>query len=266
MTGDESTRELPLALDDPAWATPVPDASGSDTVPDAAFPVPWTILDAVVIVLWTLVAQVVVGAPLALLGYGASSAIEIGVALVAIETVTIVGILGWLRARGILSWRILGPVRPRWRHVAIGAGVGVAGFILATVVPELLRQWVGIPAPPRQQILDEVAAGGSGIWVLVVTVVVVAPVIEEVVFRGLLFQVLRRRTGLWPGILLSSLTFAIVHLELIGRPLSLGALFVLGAWLAWALHRTGSLVVPVTAHALFNGVAIAVTLGFPTAG
>lgn len=267
MTSDEPTRELPLALDDPAWATPAPGGPGSDAGSEAAFPVPWTILDAVVIVLWTLVAQVIVGAPLAVLGNGASSsAIEIGAALVAVEAVTVVGVLAWLRARGILSWRILGPVRPRWRHVALGAGVGVAGFILATVVPELIRQWVGIPPPPRQQILDEVATGGSGIWVLVVTVVVLAPVVEEVVFRGLLFQVLRRRTGLWPGVLVSSLTFAIVHLELIDRPLSLGALFVLGAWLAWALHRTGSLVVPVTAHALFNGVAIAVTLGIPTAG
>lgn len=265
MTADEPTRELRVVADDPPW--PGPEAGGASSArgADGAFPVPWTILDAVVIVLWTLVAQVIVGVPLATFGYGASSVLEIGIALVVVETVTIAGVLAWLRARGILSWRILGPVRPQWRHVAIGAGVGVAGFVLATVVPELIRRWIGLPPPPRQQILEQVAGGGRGLWVIVVTVVVVAPILEEVVFRGLLFQVLRRRTGVWAGIVLSSVTFAIVHLELIGRPLSLGALLVLGAWLAWALHRTGSLIVPITAHALFNGVAIAVTLAVPEA-
>ncbi|MBW3620548.1 MAG: CPBP family intramembrane metalloprotease [Actinobacteria bacterium] len=263
----DPTREMPLAVVDPPWPRPSgepPDARGP--VEGGPFAVPWTILDAVGIVLWTLIAQLIVGLPLAALGLGVASPFSIGVALVAVETVTIAGIVAWLRVRGILSWRILGPVRPRWSHVAVGAGVGVAGFVLATILPELVRRGIGIPPPPRQQILDHVAGGGTGLWLLIVTVVLVAPVIEEVVFRGLLFQVLRRRLGLWPGVLLSSLTFAVVHLELIDRPLSLAALLVLGAWLAGALHRTGSLVVPITAHALFNGVAIAATLTVPPAG
>lgn len=265
MTPTDPTREMPLAVVDPPW--PATDDPGEDgRHRPRPFPVPWTILDAVGIVLWTLVAQLLVGIPLATLGFGADGAVEIGIALVAVEAVTIAGIVAWLRSRGVLSWRILGPVRPHARHLAVGAGVGIAGFLLATVVPELIRQWVGFPAPPRQQILDHVASGDAGIWILVVTVVLIAPVLEEVVFRGLLFQVLRRRLGLWPGILLSSLTFAIVHLELVDRPLSLAALFVLGAWLAGALHRTGSLVVPITAHAIFNGVAIAATLSAPAAG
>lgn len=266
MSPTDPTREMPLAVADPPWPG---QGRGDRSTPAAErypFPVPWTVLDAVAIVLWTLLAQLVVGVPLATFGYGTGGALEIGMALVAVEAVTIVGILAWLRARGILSWRILGPVRPRWRHVGVGAAVGVAGFLLATVVPEVIRRWIGLPAPPRQQILDTVASADAGIWLLVVTVVVIAPVLEEVVFRGLLFQVLRRRLGVWPGILLSSLTFAIVHLELVDRPLSLGALLVLGAWLAGAFHRTGSLVVPITAHALFNGVAIVATLTAPIAG
>lgn len=264
MTSTDPTREAPVPDHDPSW----PATSDDDRTafrPDT-FPVPWNILDAVVIVLWTLIAQLLVGVPLATLGLDAASPSEVAVALLAIEAVTVAGVVAYLRARGILSWRILGPVRPRWRHVAVGAGVGVAGFLLATVLPELVRRWFGMPPPPRQQILDHVAAGGGALWLLAVTVVVIAPVVEEVVFRGLLFQVLRRRIGLWPGILLSSLTFAIVHLELIGRPISLVALLVLGAWLSWALHRTGSLVVPIVAHAFFNGVAIVATLSVPTAG
>lgn len=261
MNPTDPTRELPLAVVDPAWpeerpgdgATPPPD-------PTQPFPVPWTVLDAVGIVLWTILAQLLVGIPLGALGFGVGTPFDIAIVLVAVESVTILGIVIWLRGRGILSWRILGPLRPRWRHVAVGAAVGVVGFVLATVLPELVRRWVGLPPPPRQEILEQVASRGDGIWLLVVTVVLIAPLLEEIVFRGLLFQVLRRRLGLWPGVLLSSLTFAIVHLELVDRPISLAALLVLGAWLAGALHRTGSLVVPITAHALFNGVAIAATL------
>lgn len=257
MSSTEPTREMATVPSDPPWPERPP---GEDGDGRSRFPVPWSILDAVVIVLWTLVAQLAVGAPMAGLGFDADTPLDIGIALFAVEAVTVLGILGWLRARGILSWRILGPVRPRWRHVAVGAGVGVAGFLLATVVPELIRRALGIPPPERQQILDFVATGDRGIWLVVVIVVLVAPFLEEVVFRGLLFQVLRRRLGVWPGIVLSSLTFAIVHLELLDRPISLAALLVLGAWLAAALHRTGSLVVPITAHALFNGVAIVATL------
>lgn len=265
MSSVDPTREMPLVVVDPPW--PGQDGADGDDPShrQQPFPVPWTIVDAVGIVIWSLVAQLLVGVPLAALGFEAASPGEIGVALLAVEIVTFAGIVGWLRARGILSWRILGPVRPRARHVAIGIGVGVAGFFLATVLPELIRQRLGLPAPPRQQILDQVATRDAGVWLLVVTVVVLAPVLEEVVFRGLLFQVLRRRLGLWPGIVLSSMTFAIVHLELIDRPISLAALLVLGAWLAGALHRTGSLVVPITAHALFNAVAVIATLFGPPA-
>ncbi|MBW3658477.1 MAG: CPBP family intramembrane metalloprotease [Actinobacteria bacterium] len=266
MTPVGPTSEMPLARVDPPWPGQPADGPGDGPHRTGAFPVPWTVLDAVGIVLWTLVAQLLVGVPMAALGFDASTPLEIGIALLAVESVTIVGILGWLRARGILSWRILGPVRPRWRHVGIGAGVGIAGFVLATVLPELIRRGLDIPPPPRQQILDFVATGDPGIWLVVLIVVLVAPFLEEVVFRGLLFQVLRRRLGLWPGIILSSVTFSIVHLELIDRPIQLAALLVLGAWLAGALDRTGSLVVPITAHALFNGVAIAATLGAPVAG
>lgn len=266
MSGVERTREMALPATDRPWPEGRDGSRAAWAAGGRAFPVPWTVFDAVGIVLWTLLAQLVVGVPLAWLGFDTTTPLGIGVALAAVETVTVAGIFAWLVARGALSWRILGPVRPRWRHVGVGAAVGMAGFVIATVVPELVRRAVGLPPPPRQQVLDFVASGESGVWLVVATVIVVAPVVEEVVFRGLLFQVLRRRLGVSVGIVLSSLTFAVVHLELITRPLSLAALLVLGAWLAAAFHRTGSLVVPITAHALFNGVAVAATLSASGAG
>ena len=55
---------------------------------------------------------------------------------------------------------------------------------------------------------------------------------------------------------MSSLVFGFVHLELIPTPASLAALVIVGAWLAGAFHRSGSLLVAVVGHATFNGTVI----------
>lgn len=244
---------------DPPWPPRPAQWRHDEPDPPGAFPVPWGVLDAVGLVLWTIVAQVLVALPLGLLGYG-GDVLHAGVALVIVEAVTVAGALLWLRARGALSWRILGPLRPRWSHVLLGVGVGVVGFVIATVVPEIFRRAVDAPPPPRQQVLEAVSASGSRAWLLIVVAALLAPVVEEFVYRGVLFQALRHRLGLWPGIGLSSLTFAFVHLELVGQPIALAALLVLAAWFAAAFHRTGTLVVPVVGHMFFNGVAVALTL------
>jgi len=81
---------------------------------------------------------------------------------------------------------------------------------------------------------------------------VVAPVFEEVMFRGILFPWTVRRFGFWPGVSLVSLFFAGMHLHL---P-SFAPLLLLSAMLCVACARTRSLWVPVGMHACFNAVSI----------
>jgi uncharacterized protein len=163
----------------------------------------------------------------------------------------------YLIARRRLTWRILGPVRPSWLLVAIGLGVGVVGTIGAYTINAILVTALGAEDPVEQEVLQEVLAGGRTMIVALIVAVVMAPLVEEILFRGLLFQALRRRVGLWPAALLSTAIFAVIHVEIVfSQPVALAGLSALGVFLAWAFHRTGSLVVPILGHAVFNGMSV----------
>jgi membrane protease YdiL (CAAX protease family) len=100
--------------------------------------------------------------------------------------------------------------------------------------------------------------GGSGPWRAVgyVTAVVLAPVCEEILFRGLLFQGLRRRFPFWPAALLSSALFAVAHVDVLRMP----GTFVGGLLLAAIVERRRSLLSSIAAHVVVNGVVIWATL------
>ncbi|MGM0576357.1 MAG: CPBP family intramembrane glutamic endopeptidase [Myxococcota bacterium] len=81
------------------------------------------------------------------------------------------------------------------------------------------------------------------------SVVLFAPVFEEILFRGFLYRNLRDLLGPTTAMLASGFLFAVVHFE-VALLLPLGAL---GAALAFLYERSGSLLVPIAVHALWNG-------------
>ena len=85
-----------------------------------------------------------------------------------------------------------------------------------------------------------------------VQAVFLAPVQEEIIFRGFLYGVARRYLGPAAGIVLVSLLFAAIHLH---APSFLG-LFVLAVCLTLAYEWSGSLLVPMTMHAMFNALTV----------
>lgn len=87
-------------------------------------------------------------------------------------------------------------------------------------------------------------------------VIIVAPVFEEIIFRGILLPFFVSRTGLLPGIALVSLLFAGLHWHL---P-SFLPLFLLSAMFSLAYARTRSLLVPMGMHVAFNGVTVVLLL------
>jgi uncharacterized protein len=243
---------------DPAW----PGGGSRDgSSPAQAFPVPFSGLEGFLLVLWSLLAQFIVILPAIVLGLMDP---EEGGPLLLVLVITaqglgLAGAVGYLAARRRLSWRLFGPIRPAGRHVAIGLGVGVGGFILVNLLIQALLRVVGPVDPPEQQLLSDVTAGGVTTLLAVIAAVVMAPLVEEVVFRGVLFQGLKRRLGLWPGAVLSGLLFAIVHVE-VSQPVYSSGLFFLGVLFAWTMHRFGSLLVPLVAHAAFNGISVGLTV------
>ena len=94
--------------------------------------------------------------------------------------------------------------------------------------------------------------------VIIVLAVAVAPVAEEFIFRFFLYGVLKRYLGVALGIVLNALLFAAVH----GHVPSFAPLFVLGACFTLAYEWSGSILVPMTMHSLFNSVTLAI-LAFP---
>lgn len=88
----------------------------------------------------------------------------------------------------------------------------------------------------------------GGFWVTFAVSVVIAPVVEEVTFRGMLFPALKKRFGLAGGVLLSSLVFTLVHLN----PAQMMSVLPLGIYLAIMRHRTNSIYPGIILHALWN--------------
>jgi membrane protease YdiL (CAAX protease family) len=82
------------------------------------------------------------------------------------------------------------------------------------------------------------------------------PVVEETLFRGVLYGALRRHWPFAPAALASGAVFAVGHLSLAGAIpyLLLGLLF------AYLYERSGSLVAPWAAHGAFNAFNLAVLL------
>src|SRR5580700_4265664 len=91
---------------------------------------------------------------------------------------------------------------------------------------------------------------------IILLAVVIAPVAEELAFRGYLYGVIKRYFGAVPALVLSGILFALIHLNL---P-SFFPLLVLGWVFALAYELSGSLLVPMTMHALFNALNLILAL------
>jgi len=119
-------------------------------------------------------------------------------------------------------------------------------YLLAHISPSLLGSTLlkeetrpsGFPLLILNQALD------------VLIVIVLAPVIEELLFRGVLLNRCAAKWGMKKGILVSSAAFAILHFEMIGA-------FLFAICMAILYLKTRTLLVPMAAHALNNGIIVA---------
>ncbi len=120
---------------------------------------------------------------------------------------------------------------------------------LTSIVWNRIIELLGIPPEPRDSVdifSHAKLSLPSVVFFLVATVV--APVIEELVFRAGLFRYLRTRIPRWAALILPSLFFAALH----GNWASLGPIAALAIVFSLAYERTGRIGVTMIAHALFN--------------
>lgn len=127
----------------------------------------------------------------------------------------------------------------------ISALLLISGVVLLSSELNNLLQWI-LPLPDVGASAESQFKGSFATFMF--TVAFVAPVTEELIFRGLILDGLRENYLLSTAILLSSLFFAVIHIDLY----SVVNAFILGIALAFVRIRTGSLLLCVILHALAN--------------
>jgi hypothetical protein len=146
---------------------------------------------------------------------------------------------GWL---GLPLWVLTG--------LAVAAFLTVAAlFVNAQLLDDATQPQQGLELLARVRTGPELA-------VLLASVALLAPIFEEILFRGYLYQTLRHAIGPTLAMLASGALFGLVHLEA-GNALPLG---VLGVALAFSFEVSGSLLVPIAIHALWNVSSVIGTL------
>lgn len=148
------------------------------------------------------------------------------------------------------------PGRNAASAVASGVGWGAAAWLgssLVSVAVVALMEALGMEVLPQAA---EQAIATVEPWLVVLSVVILAPIAEEVFFRGVVFNALRREGGRRWAYLGSSVLFAIIHLSLV----AVLPLFLLGLALAWVYERTNNLLAPIAMHAVVNAISVAFAL------
>jgi membrane protease YdiL (CAAX protease family) len=115
--------------------------------------------------------------------------------------------------------------------------------------------------PKEQDILKMIRAAKNPLLrgYLLVLAVGLAPVFEEVFFRGFMYPAIKQRLGVAGGLAVVSILFASIHLNLN----AFVPVAVLGAMLGLAYEITGTILVPIIVHALFNGANLLLLLLLP---
>ena len=88
-----------------------------------------------------------------------------------------------------------------------------------------------------------------------ISICILTPISEELLFRGYMLDALNRLHGKWPAIIISSIIFGMVHFD----PFTMGMATIGGVIYGWIRMRTGSLVPGIVAHAMWNTMALMVT-------
>ena len=194
----------------------------------------------------------------------------------------ILGLLGWKRPERLKSLGLR--VKGLGGNMGWGLILALAVWPVATLVlvpvslqtVEFVCRWLWDMSYTVQThtLLREMNGSSTTIhwWLVIILAVVVAPVTEEILFRGLLqgwlAGMFRSR---WAAIVVSAGIFAVFHLAAredaiagefpLARIETIPALFVLGLVLGYAYEKSGSLYRPMAIHLVFNALTLLTAWG-----
>ena len=171
--------------------------------------------------------------------------------------------LTWPLARGISFGQLLtalalrlGGIRRAFADFIVAPFAYLAGWVIIAavlVVYAIVLQVMQIdPSSGAHPVVPMLLGGSDSHLVLAVALlaVLIAPIVEEIMFRGALYGWLRARLPAWSSVLISSACFAVMHPQ---GAIGLVPLGMIGILLAILREWRGSLLAPMVAHACFNG-------------
>jgi len=179
---------------------------------------------------------------------------------------SLVGQLAWLVSSvfvAAISFRFglrrgLGLSTRHWKFDVAAAIVGCLASLpiclaladLASyIVPKYLQR-------PHEMLTALDSLSGPWPFLIAFSVLVMAPLSEEIFIRGLVQSLLRKYTNRpWPAIIFSSGLFAVLHYQ---QPQNIASLFALGVILGYIYERHGRLLAPILMHSLFNTINLIV--------
>lgn len=170
----------------------------------------------------------------------------------------------WLRRRHPTWRQIIGLPSRRDvpKEIAIGAGLGLVvrfcAGIAAVVVASALEHATGQSVSVPQQVESGMSVPALALFA--VFAVIVAPITEELIFRGLLYRTIRDRLGVAAGAILSAIPFGLIHYvpnqpwrDVLTLQLTM---VVTGIGLALVYERRKTIVADIAGHAAFNLLAV----------
>lgn len=181
------------------------------------------------------------------------------------------GLIGLLIGRAMhaeAGFRKIG-LAPRWpkRDLLWALGVTAGGYLLASssgIIMSVVSDALNLPInevahESLKRLQDDYSP--EFLFQLFVGAVLIVPIMEELMFRGVLQTSLMHLFGKrrWPAVVLAAALFSVTHWWVVDWQ-GLAPLFVLGLVWGYAYERTGSLLVPVLAHAGFNAINIAIAV------
>lgn len=153
-------------------------------------------------------------------------------------------------------------LQPKWSDlgwgpvvwlVAIGTQVAMGALVLA----------FGVPLSNNTDGIGELTADRTYVVSLVITAVIAAPFVEEIVFRGVVMRGLRSRLAAAPAVVLQGVLFGVAHIDPVRGAGNIGLTIILSGvgiafgGAAYLLRRIGPTIV---AHAIFNGLVLLLVL------
>lgn len=162
------------------------------------------------------------------------------------------------------SFRHLGFARrPAWKDIGLAFLAYIAYFGLLLVAVGLVNAFTNVDLNQKQELGFENIIKSTEILMALISLVILPPIVEEIVFRGFLYSGLRKKLPFILAALATSLLFAAPHLLASSKGLLWIAgvdTFILSLVLCYLREKTGALWSPMIVHMIKNSVAFALLL------